>query len=94
MQSQKDGKTYKTDILDTKGILSLDQSIPSPKAEPFKMWLTEEVSTTAISKEIKPNTFNEIKRLQGRVGDIAKNARRQLVVAQRQKRNFKCQCKN
>lgn len=38
MQS-KDGKFYNTDVLDTKGILRLIESIPSPKAEPFKMWL-------------------------------------------------------
>ena len=36
-----DGKCYKTDVLDTKGVLRLVQSIPSPKAEPFKMWLAE-----------------------------------------------------
>lgn len=35
------GKYYKTDCLDTKGVLRLVQSIPSPKAEPFKMWLTQ-----------------------------------------------------
>ena len=34
-----DGKFYSTDTLDTKGILRLIESIPSPKAEPFKMWL-------------------------------------------------------
>ena len=36
-----DGKFYKTDVLDTKGILRLIQSIPSPKAEPFKLWLAD-----------------------------------------------------
>ena len=36
-----DGKTYKTDTLSTKNILRLIQSIPSPKAEPFKMWLAQ-----------------------------------------------------
>ena len=36
-----DGKFYATDVLDTVGILRLVQSIPSPKAEPFKMWLAE-----------------------------------------------------
>lgn len=36
-----DGKYYKTDCLNTKGILRLVQSIPSPKAEPFKMWLAQ-----------------------------------------------------
>lgn len=36
-----DGKYYNTDVLDTKGVLRLVQSIPSKKAEPFKMWLTQ-----------------------------------------------------
>jgi len=40
MQSA-DGKFYKTDVANTKGILRLIQSIPSPKAEPFKMWLAQ-----------------------------------------------------
>ena len=35
----KDGKMRETDTLDTKGIFRLIESIPSPKAEPFKMWL-------------------------------------------------------
>ena len=35
----QDGKLRETDVLDTKGILRLIQSIPSPKAEPFKLWL-------------------------------------------------------
>ena len=35
----KDGKMRKTDMLDTQNILRLIESIPSPKAEPFKMWL-------------------------------------------------------
>ncbi len=35
----KDGKYYKTDTLDTKGILRLIESIPSPKAEQFKLLL-------------------------------------------------------
>ncbi len=36
-----DGKFYNTDCLDTKGVLRLVQSIPSPKAEPFKVWLSK-----------------------------------------------------
>ena len=36
-----DGKNYKTDVLNTKWLLRLVQSIPSPKAEPFKMWLAQ-----------------------------------------------------
>ena len=36
-----DGKFYSTDTLDTQGILRLIESIPSPKAEPFKLWLAQ-----------------------------------------------------
>ena len=36
-----DGKMRLTDCLDTKGVLRLVQSVPSPKAEPFKMWLAQ-----------------------------------------------------
>ena len=39
MKSKKDGKMYLTDVLDTEGIFRLIESIPSKKAEPFKMWL-------------------------------------------------------
>ncbi len=35
----QDGKLRETDVLDTKGILRLIESVPSPKAEPFKLWL-------------------------------------------------------
>ena len=37
----QDGKMRETDTLDTKGIFRLIESIPSPKAEPFKMWLAK-----------------------------------------------------
>ena len=40
MQSA-DGKYYKTDVADTEQLLRLIQTIPSPKAEPFKMWLAK-----------------------------------------------------
>lgn len=36
-----DGKMRETDVLSTKNVLRLVQSIPSPKAEPFKMWLAQ-----------------------------------------------------
>ena len=36
-----DGKYYKTDVVDTKSLLRLVQSIPSKKAEPFKQWLAQ-----------------------------------------------------
>lgn len=37
----EDGKMRMTDCLNTRGVLRLVQSIPSPKAEPFKMWLAQ-----------------------------------------------------
>ena len=43
MQSS-DGKFYKTDVADTEQLFRLIQSIPSPKAEPFKLWLAKVAS--------------------------------------------------
>ena len=40
MQSS-DGKYYKTDVADTEQLFRLIQSIPSPKAEPFKLWIAK-----------------------------------------------------
>jgi hypothetical protein len=40
MQSS-DGKFYQTDVADTEELFRLIQSIPSPKAEPFKLWLAK-----------------------------------------------------
>jgi DNA-damage-inducible protein D len=37
----KDGKKYKTDVADTETLFRIIQSIPSPKAEPFKRWLAK-----------------------------------------------------
>lgn len=48
-----DGKYYKTDCMTTQNILRLVQSIPSPKAEPFKMWLAE-VGNDRIEEIIDP----------------------------------------
>jgi len=52
MQSA-DGKYYNTDVADTKGILRIIQSIPSPKAEPFKIWLAK-VGAERIDETIDP----------------------------------------
>ena len=53
LKSPKDGKRYKTDVADTAGILRIIQSIPSPKAEPFKLWLAE-VGRERIDETIDP----------------------------------------
>jgi hypothetical protein len=48
-----DGKYYKTDVADTTQLLRIIQSIPSPKAEPFKIWLAE-VGRERIEETIDP----------------------------------------
>lgn len=48
-----DGKRYKTDVADTEQLLRIIQSIPSPKAEPFKMWLAR-VGSERIDETIDP----------------------------------------
>ena len=53
MQSHKDGKYYKTDVANTEQILRIIQSIPSPKAEPFKLWLAQ-VGRERIEETIDP----------------------------------------
>lgn len=41
LKSPKDGKNYCTDVADAELLLRIIQSVPSPKAEPFKMWLAQ-----------------------------------------------------
>ncbi len=53
LRSPKDGKKYKTDVADTEQLLRIIQSIPSPKAEPFKLWLAE-VGKERIEETIDP----------------------------------------
>ena len=48
-----DGKKYLTDVADTEQILRLIQSVPSKKAEPFKMWLAK-VGNERINEMIDP----------------------------------------
>ena len=53
LKSPKDGKRYLTDVADTEQLLRIIQSIPSPKAEPFKMWLAQ-VGRERIEETIDP----------------------------------------
>lgn len=90
MKSPKDGKYYNTDVLDTKGILRLVESIPSPKAEPFKVWLTSlgseridevfdpEIATRELVEEHKPFGLTENKKIARRGGNIAGVAKENL----------------
>ena len=48
-----DGKRYNTDVADTEQLLRIIQSIPSPKAEPFKLWLAQ-VGRERIEETIAP----------------------------------------
>lgn len=48
-----DGKMRETDVADMQGIFRIIQSVPSPKAEPFKMWLAE-VGKERIDEIIDP----------------------------------------
>lgn len=53
MKSPKDGKRYKTDVATTEQLLRIIQSIPSKKAEPFKLWLAQ-VGRERIEEIIDP----------------------------------------
>ena len=55
LKSQKDGKRYLTDTLNTEGIFRLIESVPSPKAEPFKLWLAK------LGREEIDNVFDPSK---------------------------------
>ena len=46
-----DGKNYKIDVLDTQQLFRPIQSIPSPKAEPFKLWIAQ----VAKERAFRPN---------------------------------------
>lgn len=48
-----DGKRYKTDVANTEQLLRIIQSIPSPKAEPFKAWLAM-VGKERIEETVDP----------------------------------------
>ena len=55
LKSQKDGKKYLTDTLNTEGVFRLIESVPSPKAEPFKLWLAK------LGREELDNVFDPSK---------------------------------
>ena len=53
LKSPKDGKRYNTDVANTQQLLRIIQSIPSPKAEPFKLWLAQ-VGAERIEETVDP----------------------------------------
>lgn len=61
-----DGKKYKTDCANTEGIFRIIQSIPSPKAEPFKRWLAavgyervQEIENPELAQERMKNLYEQ-----------------------------------
>ncbi len=66
-----DGKSYKTDVADTEQLFRLIQAIPSPKAEPFKVWLAKvegmqfATLTDIITQAWADKTTKEYKTLKG-----------------------------
>ncbi len=53
LKSPKDGKRYPTDVVNIETLLRIIQSVPSKKAEPFKLWLAR-VGTERIEETIDP----------------------------------------
>lgn len=72
-----DGKLRETDVLSTKNVLRLIQTIPSPKTEPFKMWLAE-ASATEISQNEKPTNLRESAQIAVSGAEVALDARKSL----------------
>ncbi len=58
LKSPKDGKRYSTDVANTEQILRIIQSIPSKKAEPFKVWLAQ-VGRDRIEETMDPELIAE-----------------------------------
>ena len=61
IKSHKDGKMYKTDVADMKAIFRIIQSILSPKAEPFKMWISEVAKRERNKIKNERNNYISIK---------------------------------
>ena len=80
MRSPKDGKRYNTDVASTEQLLRLIQSIPSKKAEPFKLWLAQ-VGRERIEEVIDPESFEENRKVAIIGGEAAGEAR--LAVEKR-----------
>lgn len=66
-----------TDAADMQGIFRIIQSIPSPKTEPFKMWLAE-ATVTELTNTANPKGLEENKKTAQRGGSIAGLARKEI----------------
>ena len=78
-----DGKKYETDCVSTEGILRIIQSIPSPRAEPFKRWLAKAGSERLDeieNPEIAAKRMREIYRVKGYSDEWIKKRVRGIAV--------------
>jgi DNA-damage-inducible protein D len=78
-----DGKFYLTDVADAKGLLRIIQSIPSPKAEPFKQWLAQ-VGSDRLDEienpELASQRARELYRLKGYPDDWIEKRMRSIAI--------------
>ncbi len=78
-----DGKSYLTDVTNTKTLLRIIQSIPSPKAEPFKRWLSE-VGADRLEEienpEIATQRTRELFKLKGYPDDWIEKRMRSIAI--------------
>jgi DNA-damage-inducible protein D len=82
MQSA-DGKFYLQDVADSKGLLRIIQSIPSPKAEPFKRWLAQ-VGADRLEEienpELASQRARELYKLKGYSDDWIEKRMRSITI--------------
>lgn len=78
-----DGKKYATDCTDTKNLLRIIQSIPSPKAEPFKLWLAQ-VGSDRLDEienpELATQRTRELYKLKGYPDDWIEKRMRSIAI--------------
>ncbi len=89
LKSPKDGKRYNTDVANTEQLLRIIQSIPSKKAEPFKLWLAQ-VGRERIEETIDPEmTIDRALETYARLGYDADwiNQRLQTIRARKELTN-------
>lgn len=78
-----DGKKYATDCTDSKNLLRIIQSIPSPKAEPFKLWLAQ-VGSDRLDEienpELAAQRTRELYKLKGYPDDWIEKRMRSIAI--------------
>lgn len=87
-----DGKRRKVQAADTKGLLRIIQSIPSPKAEPFKLWLAQ-VGSDRLDEienpELAAKRIRELYKLKGYSDDWIEKRMRSIAIREELTDNWK-----